>query len=117
VTFALRGTAATVEARCQELRLGREDSLMDANRAHERRSLSTRRDHARGTMTFTLEVPLEQGELIDKALDKARDAAGEACPNSRIGAGRSSRRMRWWRWRVRTCPAPRVVRGLRIITR
>jgi hypothetical protein len=66
VTFALRVTAATVEARCQELRFGCEDSLMDANRAHERRSLSIRRDPARGTMTFTLEVPLEQGELIDK---------------------------------------------------
>lgn len=80
VTFALRTTAATVEARCQALRLGCEDSVMDANRAHERRSLSIRRDPARGTMTITLEVPLEQGELIDKALDKAREAAGISGP-------------------------------------
>lgn len=80
VTFALRTTAATVEARCQELRLGSEDSVMDANRAWERRSLSIRRDPARGTMIVTLEVPLEQGEVIDKALDQAREAAGESGP-------------------------------------
>ena len=27
----------------------------------------------KGTVTFTIELPMEQGELVDKALDKARD--------------------------------------------
>lgn len=82
VTFALRVTAATVESRCQEMQLGTGESVTDANRAHERRSLRIRRDRSRGTMIFILEVPLEQGELIDKALDKARETTSEAAGES-----------------------------------
>ena len=73
VAFALRNTAVQVEERCRELRCGSEASTIDANRAFANRSLTLRRDAGRGTLTLTAELPLEVGELIDKALDKARE--------------------------------------------
>ncbi len=73
VDFALKTTAAIVEERCRDLRCGTEDSLEEANRACLARSLTIRRDLRRGMMTLTVELPMEAGELIDKALDRARD--------------------------------------------
>jgi hypothetical protein len=73
VGFALRTTAARVEERCRELRWGTQDSVGEANRAHACRSLTVYRDALRGTMRITVELPLESGELIDKALDRARE--------------------------------------------
>ena len=73
ITFALKTTAARVEERCREQRCGTVASVAEANRAHALRSLTIRRSPDRGTMTITVELPLEAGELIDKALDKARD--------------------------------------------
>ena len=75
VCFALRTTAARVEERCRELRWGSEDSVGEANRAQAGRSLTLHRDPERGTMRITVELPLESGELIDKALDRAREAS------------------------------------------
>ena len=40
-----------------------------------------RRDHHRGMMTITVELPLDTGELIGKALDKARDDDVLATPD------------------------------------
>jgi hypothetical protein len=74
VLFALKNTATQVEERCRELRYGTETSTNEANGAHARRSLSILRSPSRGTMTITVELPLETGELIDKALDRARDS-------------------------------------------
>ena len=74
LAFALKTTAARVEERCRELRCGMTDSTVEANNAHARRSLRVSRDPNRGTLTITVELPLETGELIDKALDRARDA-------------------------------------------
>jgi hypothetical protein len=71
--FALRSTAARVEERCRELRSGTGVSVEDANRAYARRSLFLRRDPRRGTVIFNGELPLEVGELLEKALDRARD--------------------------------------------
>lgn len=73
LSFAMKTTAARVEERCRELRCGAADSVSDANRAHANRSLRMSRDPERGTMCITVELPLEQGELIDKALNCARD--------------------------------------------
>ena len=75
LAFALKMTAARVEERCRELRCGTADSVTDANRAHASRSLRLSRDPERGTMSITVELPLEAGELIDRALDRARDDA------------------------------------------
>ena len=69
--FALHTTVARVEERCRELRCGTAASTEDAWQAHARRALSLRRDPARGTVTITVELPLETGELVDKALDRA----------------------------------------------
>ncbi|HWM27423.1 MAG TPA: DUF222 domain-containing protein, partial [Woeseiaceae bacterium] len=52
----------------------------DAVRAFARRSLTVRRDHTGGTMIITVELPLETGELIDKALDRARDTTASSNP-------------------------------------
>ncbi len=73
LAFALRHSAAHVAERCRELRCGTEASTDEAARAFANRSLRLRRDHHRGMMTITIEVPLETGELLEKALDKARD--------------------------------------------
>jgi hypothetical protein len=78
--FALHTTAARVEERCRELRSGTDESTEEALRAHASRSLSLRRDPARGTVTITVELPLETGELIDQALDRAVEATASSTP-------------------------------------
>ncbi|HET6629183.1 MAG TPA: DUF222 domain-containing protein, partial [Woeseiaceae bacterium] len=80
LTFALKTTAARVEERCRELRCGTVASTDDAARAQARRGLWMRRDEARGMMVITVELPMETGELVDKALDKAMETAAQAGP-------------------------------------
>jgi len=80
VVFALRNTATRVEERCREMRCGTEASVDDAISAHARRSLTIRRNPSAGSLTITVELPIETGELVDKALDCARDAAGNERP-------------------------------------
>lgn len=71
--FALRHTAVSVAERCRELRCGSEASFGTAERAWANRSLRVRRDHERSMMTITIDLPFDTGELLEKALDKARD--------------------------------------------
>ncbi len=73
LAFALRQSAAQVAERCRELRCGTAASTAEAGRAFANRSLRMHRDHQRGMMTITVELPLDIGELLEKALDKARD--------------------------------------------
>lgn len=73
LTFALLHTAEHVEQRCRELRFGLDSSASVAERAYHHRSLRIRRDAERGIMTITVDVPIDSGELFEKALDKARD--------------------------------------------
>ncbi len=73
LVFALEHTAAHVAERCRELRCGSEASIAEATRALANRSLRVRRDHQRSMITVTVELPLDTGELLEKALDKARD--------------------------------------------
>ncbi|HEX6997479.1 MAG TPA: DUF222 domain-containing protein [Gammaproteobacteria bacterium] len=80
VAFALGTTAARVEERCREMRCGTAASTDDAVRAHARRELRVRRDEVRGTIVITVELPIETGELVDKALDRALEAAGTSGP-------------------------------------
>lgn len=75
LAFALQATAMQVEEHCRELRCGTAESVADANRAHADRALRIRRDPRRGTITITAELPLEAGEMVEKALDKARESA------------------------------------------
>ncbi|MEL7186789.1 MAG: DUF222 domain-containing protein, partial [Pseudomonadota bacterium] len=71
--FALRHTAVNVADHCLELRMGDPDSTSIAERAFANRGLSLRRDAERGVVTVTVQLPLDAGDLVDKALDKARD--------------------------------------------
>jgi len=80
LAFALNTTAARVEERCRELRCGTADSVTEANRAYANRGLRIHRDPSRGTLTITVELPLEAGELIDQALAKAREASTSQGP-------------------------------------
>ena len=71
--FALRTTAVRVEERCRELRFGSDASINIASRAYANRSLRFNRNPDRGMMTVTVDLPIESGELLERALDKARD--------------------------------------------
>ena len=73
LSFAVKTTTARLEERCRELRCGAVDSLGGARRAFANRSLGVVRNAERGTMTITVELPMETGEVVAKALDKARD--------------------------------------------
>ena len=80
LSFALKTTASRVEERCRELRCGTVASADEANRAHCCRALRMHRDADRGMMTITVELPLETGELLEKALDRARDSTASQTP-------------------------------------
>jgi len=73
LSFALGTTTARLEERCRELKCGTVDSLGGAQRAFANRSLRVVRNAERGTISITVELPVETGELVEKALDKARD--------------------------------------------
>ena len=73
LVFAFQTTTARVEERCREIKCGTADSLDSAQRAFANRSLRVSRNADRGMMTITVELPMETGELVEKALDKARD--------------------------------------------
>ena len=78
--FALSTTAARVEERCQQLRNAGPGAVDAVNRAHERRSVRVWRDTARGTLTLSVELPIEAGELVCQALDKAVEAEDQQGP-------------------------------------
>jgi len=80
VRFAQRTTTARVADRCMELRYGNAESAADANRANASRSLRIHRDQEHGIMTFTVELPFETGELLEKAIDRAREATASETP-------------------------------------
>ncbi len=71
LAYALNATAPQVEERCRQIRNVAPDSVHHARRAWENRSLTMWRDEGRGTLRLTVEVPIEEGELIVRALDCA----------------------------------------------
>ena len=73
VNFAHKNTTRHVADFCRELRMGTVASTGTAERAFSNRFLRLRRDANRGMLSVTVELPVEAGELIEKALDKARD--------------------------------------------
>jgi len=76
LAYALEATAAQVEERCRQIRNVTPESQHDARRTWERRSLNLWRNDVAGTLRITVEVPIEDGELITRALDCAV-AAGD----------------------------------------
>ena len=92
LAFALTTTAARVEERCRQMRNTRPDATTLANCAYERRSVRVWRDVERGTMTITVELPLESGELVCQALDKAleEDTRADDPAGAKLGADREA---------------------------
>jgi hypothetical protein len=79
VRYALDATAPDVEERCRQIRNVQPDSVRDARRAWDARSLSAWRNTARGTLCLHAELPLDVGELVMKAIEKAleKDAVAD----------------------------------------
>jgi hypothetical protein len=94
LAYALSTTAENVEERCRQIRNVAPESVHDARRAWANRSLTMWRDEGRGLMRLTVEVPIEEGELIARALDCAV-AAGEVTTDVDPGAGAESKSMAW----------------------
>jgi len=69
--YALDSTAPDVEERCRQIRNTQPESVQDARRAWDARWLSAWRNTARGTLCLRAELPLEIGDLVMKAIDKA----------------------------------------------
>ena len=80
VRFALATTATRVEERCHQMRNTHPGAVEAANQVHARREVRAFRDAGRGTMTLTVELPMEEGALICQALDKAVETAGKKGP-------------------------------------
>jgi hypothetical protein len=76
--YALRATAPQVEERCRQIRNVAPESSVSAWRAWDRRSLTLIRDEARGIMRISAEVPVEQGEVIAQALERAAENGDSA---------------------------------------
>ena len=71
LAYALSTTAENVEERCRQMRNVAPESVHQARRAFAGRSLTAWRDERRGVLRLTLEVPIEEGELIMRAIDCA----------------------------------------------
>jgi hypothetical protein len=82
--YALDASAPGVEERCRQIRNTQPDSVHDARRVWDARSLSVWRNASNGTLCLRAELPLEVGELVMKAIEKAlerneiADAVGDA---------------------------------------
>jgi hypothetical protein len=88
--YALRATAQQVEERCRQIRNVAPESSVSAWRAWERRSLTLIRDEARGMIRISVDVPIEQGELIGKALERAAENGDSAMGIEFTGWGPSA---------------------------
>lgn len=73
VRYALQATAPDVEERCRQIRNVHPDSTLDAQRAWAARSLSAWRNVTRGTLCLRVELPLEVGELVMRAIERAME--------------------------------------------
>lgn len=71
VRYALDATAPQVEERCRQIRNVHPDSVHDARRAWEARWLSAWRNTARNTLCLRVELPLDVGELVMQAIERA----------------------------------------------
>ena len=71
--YALDATAPDVEERCRQIRNVHPDSVHDARRAWQARALSAWRNTARGTLCLRVELPLDLGELVMKAIERAME--------------------------------------------
>jgi len=71
--YALDATAPDVEERCRQIHNVHPDSVRDAQRAWQARWLSAWRNTARGTLCLRVELPLDVGELVMQAIERAME--------------------------------------------
>jgi hypothetical protein len=71
LAYASKATAQDVEDRVRQMRNTAPESIEQARRAWERRSLTIIRSASRGTLMISVEVPAEDGEIIAKAIERA----------------------------------------------
>src|SRR5262245_7583514 len=71
LAYALSTTAENVEERCRQIRNVAPESVRCARHAWEHRSLTIWRDEAHGMLRLTVALPIDEGELIARALDCA----------------------------------------------
>src|SRR4051794_22505520 len=71
LAYALQATATQVEERCRQIRNVAPESADAAQRAWKRRSLSIWRNAANGTLRITVELPIEDGEIVARAIERA----------------------------------------------
>jgi hypothetical protein len=71
LAYALEATAAQVEERCRQIRNVAPESADEAQRSWKRRSLSIWRNATNGTLRITVELPIEEGEVIARAIERA----------------------------------------------
>ena len=76
--YALRVTASQLEERCREIRNSTPESVGAAWKAWEHRSLVVSRDPLRGMLRITVEMPMEDGEIVAKAIERVAEAGDEA---------------------------------------
>jgi hypothetical protein len=74
LAFAMKTDAVRVEERTRQVRNVRPESTAQAAKRNAQRALRVFRDVARGTVTITIELPFEHGELVCRAIDKAAQA-------------------------------------------
>jgi len=92
--YALKVSAEQLEERCREIRnASPEESVAGAWRAWERRSLIVSRDPARGMLKITVELPIEDGEVVVNAIERAADE-GDAAVGLEFAAARKLQRVR-----------------------
>jgi hypothetical protein len=91
---ALDATVAQVEERCRQIRNVAPESVRHAQSAWASRSLTAWRDERRGVLRLTVEVPIEDGELILRALDCAV-AGGEVVTDVDPAAVAESKSATW----------------------
>jgi hypothetical protein len=94
LAYALDTTAENVEERCRQIRNVAPESVHHARRAWSNRSLTMWRDDKRGVLRLTLEVPIEEGELVARAIDCAV-AAGEVTTDIDPSMGAESKGTAW----------------------
>ncbi len=90
LAYALEATAPQVEERCRQIRNVAPESSVIAWRAWERRSCTLLRDDARGVMRISVELPIEQGEVIAQALERAAESGDSAVGLEVGGLGMAS---------------------------
>jgi len=92
LTMARKMSTSHVEHQCQQMKHAEENSVQEAMHAYHTRSLRSTRNEPRGVMTISIEVPIEEGALFEKAVDKV--AAGLS-GDSALSNARDSHQNSW----------------------